>query len=150
MTRLATLALIVSLLAFAVPAAADTEPVLLAPCTLAEGETAVTPGPDGQFSEVVETPVGALNVVGLVEVGTFVVDLAGLPEDTRRTATMTLGWDNPVSDYDLVVNGANDFGTDNPEVKSLTNRAHCARIDLATDVFVGVPIDVLTLTVRVA
>ena len=79
--------------------------------------------------------------------GTFVLDLAGLPQTSKGKLTFTLSWANPVSDYDLVVNGTNELGTDNPEVITVT-ASHCRKVDVAVDVFVGVPVDELALSVK--
>lgn len=140
-----------SALALTVPAGAQlAEPVLNEPCTNTDGRTVVTL--DAPFSDVVETPVGAGNLTGPIPAGTgeYVIDLQGLEEGVRKTVNLTLSVDNPVADYDLVVNGENDLSTDNPENKSVPNARHCQVVSLETDVFIGVPIDTLTLDVAIS
>jgi hypothetical protein len=147
MTLLRSLLAVALLLTLAAtPAAAQEEPVLLQPCTNTAGATVVTPA--DAFSDTVPTPVGALGLAQ-EQAGTFVVDLAGLPVGTRRTTTLTLEMPD-YADYDMVVNGENPFSTDVPEVFVLSARNHCARSDVQTEVFLGLPIDELTLTVDVA
>ena len=149
MTTLRTILALLLVLVVALPAAAQEEPevVLYEPCTNTADATVITPA-EG-FAGVVETPVGALGSTR-APAGTYVVDLAGLPEGTRRTVTFTLSFDNPVADYDLVVNGDNLLSTDNPEYHTLSNSTHCKQITVETEVFLGLPIDVLELSAKVA
>jgi hypothetical protein len=96
---------------------------------------------------VIPTPVGVGNLTGETPVGTYYLDLAGKPADSRGKVTFTLSWANPISDYDLVVNGNNALSTDNPEVASL-KASHCRPIKLGIDVFIGLPIDEITLSAK--
>lgn len=96
---------------------------------------------------VVDTPVGVANLAGETPIGTYYLDLAGKPADSRGKVTFTLSWPNPISDYDLIVNGTNALSTDNPEVASL-KASHCKPIKLGVDVYVGLPIDELTLSAK--
>lgn len=149
MTPLRTVLALLLVLIVALPATAqeeEPEVVLHEPCT-DTGEAAVITPEEG-FAGVVETPVGALGE-GRAPAGTYVVDLAGLPEGTRRTVTFTLSFDGPLSDYDLVVNGDNLLSTDNPEYYTLSS-THCRTITVETEVFLGIPTDVLELKATVA
>lgn len=148
MKRLVVTAAALSLLA-AGPAVAAKKAPVHAPCKAPAGAFVVKAG--GPALEMaVETPVGALNSAAVdaeVEVGSFYVDLGGKPQTSRGSLSFTLAWDNPVSDYDLVVNGSNDLSTDNPEFRSESS-SHCRRISVSVDVFYGVPVDALTLTAK--
>ena len=92
----------------------------------------------------VETPVDVLALQGETPVATYYLDLAGKPASTKGKVTLSLSWSNPVSDYDLVVNGTNELSTDNPEITSVT-ASHCRAIKVGIEVFTGVPVDELTL-----
>ncbi len=145
MTKLRAFLAIMSLLLIAAPAAAEDTVQLNQACNK-PGTVVTSTAP---FSGEVETPVGALNLT-TAEAGSYVVDLAGTPVGTRKNVTLTLSFDNPVADYDMVVNGVNEFGTDSPEVFTVSNATHCSIISVQTEVFIGAPIDVLTLDVKVA
>lgn len=97
--------------------------------------------------KVIETPVGALNATGETPIGTYYLDLAGKPADSKGKVTFTLSWANPASDYDLVVNGVNELSTDNPEVTSI-KASHCRALKVGIDVFTGVPVDEITLSAK--
>ena len=145
MKRPIALLAVLSAVLIAAPAGADVD--VYAACTNVGGATVVTPA-DG-FNGTVTTPVGALNL-GTEPAGNYILDLVGKPIGSRGSVTMTLSWDPtpaPVSDYDLVVNGENALSTDFPEVHGLTSLPHCTVISLETSVFVGAPIDTLTLDV---
>jgi hypothetical protein len=114
-------------------------------CTAPDGGIVLKPGAK-PIEQVVETPVGAFNS-SPVEVGAFYVDLSGQPASSRGKLALTIAWENPASDYDLVVNDTNDESTDNPEIRSV-KASHCKAIDVAVDVYLGVPIDEITLTAK--
>lgn len=130
----------------------DTDGLLYEPCTPAASVTAVTPA--AGFDEVVTTPVGAVDAgsefgVGEVtELGYFQLDLAGHEVGTVGRLTMTLSWDTPggLGDYDLLLDGANANSVDSPETHTRT-LGHCDGVDLAVDVFLGTPLDTVTLQV---
>lgn len=145
MNRLLLLPSALALVAGAVagPALAEDAPDTYGPCVAPEGATVVTPGADA-LSRPVETPIGALNAVGTVDAGSVYVDLSGLPKTSSAALQLTLSWDNPVSDYDLVVDGDNALATDNPETRVVTV-GHCTPTTLGVEVFYGLPVDALTL-----
>ena len=153
MTPLRTILALLLLLVLAVPAGAQTdepvgeaEPALHEPCTDTGDATVITP--EEGFTGTVETPIGVAGSTR-APAGTYVVDLAGLPEGTRRSVTFVLSMPDP-SDYDLVVNGDNLLATDNPEYYTLRNSAHCRTITVETEVFLGLPTDTLELGAKVA
>ena len=113
-------------------------------CSAPSGSFVVKPG--APLTQTPTTPVGAL---GDFEepVGNFYVDLSGKPVGATSTIEFTLSWLNPLSDYDLVVNGNNELGTDNPEVIAVKG-AHCKKVTVAIDLFLGVPVDELTLDTK--
>jgi hypothetical protein len=113
-------------------------------CKAKEGVTVLKPG--ATFEEVITTPIGVLND-SETPVASFAVDLAGQPTDRKGKLAVTLAWDNPVSDYDLVVNGTNELSTDNPETLTVP-ATHCRTVEVAVAVFAGLPIDTLTLTAK--
>ena len=128
----------------------ETEPD---PCGAPDGATVISP--EVGFDGTIPTPVGTLNgsefgVSERSDAGRYQLDLAGLEVGTRGRVVMTLAWDTPggVGDYDLVVNGSNDYSVDSPEVKTVT-LGHCGFVDLEADVFIGTPLDTLTLTLDV-
>jgi hypothetical protein len=49
----------------------------------------------------------------------------------------------------MVIDGGNELSTDNPEVFTISNAAHCRKIVVQTEVFMGLPVDELTLSVAV-
>ncbi len=140
MRRLLAAAATVSLLA-AGPAFAAKPVAKHAPCKAPAGAFLVKPG-----APLTQTPTTPFGAIGQFEepVGDFFVDLGGKPVKTKGTLEFELSWSNPVADYDLVVNGVNELGTDNPEVIS-ASVSHCKRVSLAIDVFTGAPVDELTL-----
>lgn len=144
MRRLLATVAAVSLLG-AGPALAAAKPVAKhAPCKAPAGAFVVKPGTP--LTQTPTTPVGALG--GFEEpVGDFYVDLGGRPVTTTSTLEFELSWVNPVSDYDLVVNGINELGTDNPEFIAVKGN-HCKRVNVAIDLFTGVPVDELTLVAK--
>ena len=81
------------------------------------------------------------------DVGTYYLDLSGKPQATRGKMTLTLSWTNPVSDYDLIVGGVNQLSSDNPETVAV-KASHCKPVQVGVDVFVGVPVDELTLSAK--
>lgn len=123
------------------------EPELFGPCDQTEGVTTVTPA-DG-FDDVVPTPTGAAYLTEPTDAALIQVSLEGFEVGTTARMRFELDWDlpAPVGDYDLNINGENDFSTDQPEVETLTG-GHCAFFDVATEVFTGTPVDTLTLTVE--
>jgi hypothetical protein len=142
MKRLLAATATLSLLAAAGPALAA--PARYAACKAPAGATLVKPGATADSSPT--TPVGALNETS-EQAGTFVLDLSGKPTSAAGKLTFTLSWENPVSDYDLVVAGTNEEGVDNPEV--LTFKAkHCKPVPVEIAVFLGVPADDLSLSVK--
>ena len=94
-------------------------------------------------------PVGA--AAGFVDnprdVGVYYLDLSGKPKSSRGKLTLTLSWNNPVTDYDLVVNDTNELSSDNPEVVAL-KASHCKPVNVAVDVFIGIPAEQLTLSAK--
>jgi hypothetical protein len=147
MTTLRAMLAILALMLVAAPATAQDEVPLLEPCADVAGATRVSPAE--AFSGVVETPIGAIGSTQ-AEAGVYLVDLAGLPEGTRRNVTLTLTFDNPFADYDMVIDGNNELSTDSPEVFTVSNANHCKRISVQTEVFIGLPIDELNLSVAPA
>ena len=133
----------VSLLAAAGPALAAPKN---AACKAPKDAIVLKPGGKA-FEGTVATPVGAVNSFGTEEVGEFYLDLSGKPAGTKGKLTLTLSWENPASDYDLVVNGNNAEAIENPEV-NVTKAAHCKAITVETDVYLGVPSDELTLQAK--
>ncbi len=115
-----------------------------APCKAPAGAFVVKPGTPLTMTPT--TPIGEFWEFG-EPVGDFYVDLGGKPVASTSTLGLTLSWTNPVSDYDLVVNGTNDGSVDNPEVISVKS-SHCKKITVVVDVFIGVPIDELTLVAK--
>ena len=93
-----------------------------------------------------ETPVGAL-LVSSSEAGSFVLDLSGKPQTATGKLSFTLSWNNPASDDDLIVAGNNDLATDNPETH-IFKAKHCKAVPVEVGVFLGVPVDGLTLAVK--
>ena len=142
MKRILAATATLSLLVAAGPALAA--PAKFGACKAPAGATLVKPG--ATVESTVATPVGALNE-GTEEAGTFVLDLSGKPQSTAGKLTFTLSWANPASDYDLVIGGTNDESTDNPEVRAVKAR-HCKPVPLEVSVFLGVPVDKLTLAVK--
>ena len=126
-------------------------PALAAPATYggckAPKDAVVLKAGAKPVESTVETPVDVLGLQGEAPVGTYYLDLAGKPVDTKGKVTFTLSWDNPASDYDLVVNGTNELSTDNPEVASV-KASHCRPVKLGIEVFTGVPVDELTLSAK--
>lgn len=143
MRRALTAATALALLAGGGPALAAAKPAPKhAACKAPAGAIVVKPGK--QVSLTPETPIGAGNGFE-TPVGDVYVDLGGTPLSKKATLTLQLSWTNPVSDYDLVVDGVNPLGTDNPEV-AIVKAKHCKPVTVATDVFLGVPVDALTFT----
>lgn len=115
-----------------------------APCKAPAGAFVVKPGTP--LTQTPTTPIGALGGFEAA-VGDFFVDLGGRPNSSTSTLEFELSWANPLSDYELVVNGVNEMGTDNPEVISVKG-SHCRRVTVAIDVFTGAPVDELTLVAK--
>ena len=84
---------------------------------------------------------------GVLTAALVQLSLEGFEVGTRARVTVMLDWDTPggVGDYDLNVNGANDFSVDQPEVETFTI-GHCDALNIQTEVFIGLPVDTLTLT----
>lgn len=147
MTRLLATAATLSLLAVGAGPSLAAEPRHGA-CKAPADATVVKAGAKA-VERTFGAPVGA--GAGFVDspqdVGTFYLDLSGQPRSSRGTLTLTLSWDNPVTDYDLVVNGTNELSSDNPEVVSL-KVTHCKPVRVGVDVFVGVPSEQLTLSAK--
>lgn len=123
-------------------------PNVHSPCKAPAGAHVVKPGTPLTLTPT--TPVGVLGDIvsdSAEPVGDFYVDLGGKPVAATSTLELTLSWLNPVSDYDLVVNGNNELSSDNPEVFSLRG-GHCKKVVVAVDVFLGVPVDELTLVAK--
>ena len=116
-----------------------------APCKAPAGATLIKPGAKAVESNP-DTPVGALNETAS-EAGSFVLDLGGKPEGAVGKLTFTLSWANPASDYDLIVGGTNDLATDNPEVRTFKAK-HCKAVPVEVGVYLGLPVDGLTLAVK--
>lgn len=140
--RLLLLTGALALVAASGPVLAEDDVAVHTACAAPAGAVVLTPGGEG-YDEAVTPPVGALNLTS-EDLGVFVVDLAGQPVDTAGSLTLTLSWDNPLADYDLVVDGTNDLATDNPETK-FVEVEHCQRVDVGMEVFLGAPVDALTL-----
>ena len=145
MKRLLAVAAVAALVGGAVPAAAAKKAPVHPACAVPSGAMVVSP--KAPLETQLETPVGVLNTT-TTEVGDLWVDLKGVPASQRGKVVLELAYDNPLSDYDLVVNGVNDLSTDNPEYDEV-KAGHCKRVSLALEVFTGVPVDTLTLTARV-
>jgi hypothetical protein len=148
MKRLLAAAAAASLLAAAGPVLAAA-PAKHGACKAPSDAIVVQPG-GAQYETVTPTPVGAgAGLTGSYEeqVGTFYLDLQGQPASTRGSITFTLSWLNPVSDYDLIVNGANELSSDNPEISKVKAK-HCRALKVGVDVFLGVPVDEITLTAK--
>lgn len=143
MRRLLAATATVSLLAAAGPALAA--PATHGACNAPDGAIVLKAGGEG-YEEVVSTPVGVFNS-GSQEVGSFYVDLSGKPAADKGKLKLTLSWDAPGTDYDLVVNGTNEESVDNPEVLSV-KAAHCKKIEVAVEVWLGAPVEELTLTAK--
>lgn len=144
MKRLLAAAATLTLLATAAPALAA--PAKNGACKAPAGATLIKPGAKAAESTA-PTPVGAVNEGGVEQAGTFVLDLSGKPQGQTGKLTFTLSWDNPLSDYDLIIGGTNDLSTDNPEVRAVKAR-HCKPVPVEVGVYTGVPIDELTLAVK--
>ena len=144
MKRILAAAGALSLLAGAGPALAAAEPRHGA-CKAPAGATVLKAGAKPVESSV-PTPVG-FGTGFEKEAGVFYLDLAGKPKSTRGKITLTLTWPNPVSDYDLVVNGINEESSDNPETTA-AKASHCKPVKVDVDVFIGVPTDQLTLSAK--
>ena len=145
MKRLLATTAALSLLVAAGPALAATKAPVHGACKAPAGATLLKPG--GKASEAtVATPVGVANE-GSSDAGSFVLDLSGKPESSSGKITLTLSWANPVSDYDLVVGGTNDAASDNPEIRVVKAR-HCKAVPVEVSVFLGVPVDELTLAAK--
>jgi hypothetical protein len=145
MKRLLAATATLSLLAVGGPALAAKAPVHGA-CKAPEGATVLKAGAKAVESSFA-APVGAAGVVAAEEVGVFYLDLSGTPTSTRGKITLTLSWDNPVTDYDLVVNGVNELSTDNPETAT-AKASHCKPVQVGVEVFSGVPAEQLTLAAK--
>lgn len=143
MRRLLAAAAAVSLLGAAPVLAAKPVPKH-APCKAPAGAFVVKPG-----TPLTQSPAAPIGVLGSgeEEVGDFYVDLGGRPNTSTSTLEFELSWTNPVADYDLVVNGVNELGTDNPEFVSAKG-SHCRRVSVAISVFTGAPVDDLTLVAK--
>lgn len=145
-TRVLAGAAAASLLLAAGPALAAPKKVKAHPaCAVPSGAMVVSPS--APFEADLTPPVGVLNLT-TTEIGELWVDLKGVPATARGSVTLTLTYDNPLSDYDLVINGSNSLSTDNPEVHNL-KVSHCKRVELGLEVFTGVPVDSLTLAATV-
>lgn len=142
MTRLLAAVGALALLAAAGPALASDPVPVHGACAAPAGAIVVTPDTDAVERDVA-TPVGALGLAQ-TQVGDVYVDLAGRPAASTADLVLTLSFDNPVADYDLVTDGNNDLSTDAPETKLLTV-AHCSPVAVAVEVFTGLPVDALTL-----
>lgn len=129
--RSITLALsILALLAVALPATAD--PVLNAPCANPNDLPVVTTA-DGVTTDV-DTPIGLpLLDVQTVSGGSYLVDLAGVEENVKKTVTVTLSWTNGIlddlTDYDMIVNGVTYNASDTRETATLS-MGHCKTINV--------------------
>lgn len=144
MNRALVATAVLSLLAAGGPALAAAEPKHGA-CKAPEGAVVLKAG-DKPVESTVATPVGVLGGAEQ-EAGVFYLDLQGKPESSKGKITLTLSWANPASDYDLVVNGSNAESVDNPEVAT-TKASHCKPVKVDVDVYLGVPVDELTLTAK--
>lgn len=144
MNRALVATAVLSLLAAGGPALAAAEPKHGA-CKAPEGATVLKAGAK-PVESTVPAPVGAFNS-SEQEVGEFYLDLQGKPASSKGKITLTLSWANPGSDYDLIVNGTNAESADNPEIAA-TKASHCKPVKVGVDVFLGVPVDELTLTAK--
>jgi hypothetical protein len=146
MKRLLAVTAVAALVGGAVPAVAAPRKAPVHPsCAVPSGAMVVSP--KAPLETQLDTPVGALGLTS-TEVGDLWVDLKDVPASQRGKVVLELAYDNPASDYDLVVNGVNDLSTDNPEYDEV-KAGHCKRVSLALEVFTGVPVDTLTLSARV-
>ncbi len=120
---------------------------LYGPCEdRAAGVTVLTP--EAFYDQVVPTPVGTLGSTQ-ADAAVIQVSLEGQPVGTTAELALTLDWDTPeVGDYDLVTNGDNVLDTAQPEQKTLPV-LHCTVVDIDTEVFLGTPLDTVTLTADV-
>ena len=150
--RSITLALsILAVLAVALPATAD--PVLNAPCANPNNLPVVTTA-DGVTADV-DTPIGLPLVdVQTVTGGSYLVDLAGVEENVKKTVTVTLSWTNGIlddlTDYDMIVNGVTYNASDTRETASLS-MGHCRTINVEEIyAFIGTPADSLTLDLSIS
>lgn len=146
--RVTAVAVATALTVLAGPAAAQEEVALYEPCTDTDAVDAVITLEEG-FSGTVTTPVMPL-LLNEEDAGSYMLDLAGLEEGTRKRVTFTLEWDTPagLGDYDMIINGTNpEEAGDTPEVQVFGSQAHCSVFDVATTAFSGTPADTLTLTV---
>lgn len=144
MKRILAATATLSLLVAAGPALAA--PATYGACRAPGGATLVKPGAKAVESTPA-TPVGAANEGTVENAGTFVLDLSGKPQSKTGKLTFTLSWVNPAADYDLIVGGSNALSSDNPEVLTLKAR-HCKPVPVEVGVYIGVPIDELTLAVK--
>ncbi|HVE64429.1 MAG TPA: hypothetical protein VNB94_11590 [Mycobacteriales bacterium] len=118
------------------------------PCKVPSGAFVLKAGQSRE--QEVATPVGAINSLAsptvdmATTVGDFYVDLAGRPAGTGGLIPFTLSWDNELSDYDLFINGKTELSEDHPESRVVPVN-HCVKVSVKVDVFVGLPIDKLSL-----
>lgn len=111
------------------------------------GSADIVVSPGSSFDEDIATPIGALNF-SEEEIGTVMIDLAGLPVGERASVGMTLSWDTPeIGDYDLIIDGENALSTDSPEYHGFVDVAHCRTFDLAVTTFTGTPLDTVHLEI---
>ena len=144
MKRILAATATLSLLAAGGPALAAAKAPVNGACKAPAGATVLKPGKT--FEGATATPVGAFNE-GTERAGTFVVDLSGKPASTVSKLSLTISWENPVSDYDLVIGGTNDEATDNPETRVVKAR-HCKPVEVDVSVYLGVPTDDITLKAK--
>lgn len=112
----------------------------------AAGVTVLTP--EAFYDQVVPTPVGTAGSTQ-ADAAVIQVSLEGQPVGASAELVLTLDWDTPeVGDYDLVTNGDNVLDTAQPEQKTLPVM-HCTVVDIDTEVFIGTPLDTVTLTADV-
>jgi hypothetical protein len=144
MKRILAATATLSLLAVGGPALAAAKAPVHAACKAPAGAIVLKPG--ATYEEATDTPVGAFNE-GTEKAGTFVVDLSGRPTSTTSKLGLTLSWENPASDYDLVVGGTNDEAGDNPETR-VVKAKHCKPVEVEVSVYLGAPIDEITLKAK--
>lgn len=146
MRRLLALALVAALSMIAVPAtASDT----YAPCTNTGGADGVITLAAPFSGSVDQSPVQ----LGFetADAGTYVIDLQGLPQGSKRSADFFLSWDGAAaefSDYDLYVDGFSNYDVGVTESQTVV-ASHCQTFTVGVDTFIGTPLDTVTLAISI-
>lgn len=137
------LLLVALVVSVALPATAQGEVELLKPC----GGPLTTVGYD-DLSTQIATPAVPLASATTVA---HIIDLAGEPVGSTARVDVTVSWDDPVSDFDIDVNGTASAGftvlSGPQETVNLGTLKHCSVITTEVANFSGSPLAAITLDI---